>query len=102
MTATPPPPPSAAFPSPCVLAHLGSHGVGARGEQLGDHRRLEAVLRQAHGGTEARAAGAHHHGVKRVINCARAGSRRLKPVTLSPPPSPPPPTPRRAARTATH
>ena len=61
---------------------LRSHGVGTRGEQLGNHGGLEAlrisnlrrdsayILRKTHGGTETRTSSSHHNAIVLVIHYA--------------------------------
>ena len=45
-------------------ATLGSHGMGAGGENLGEHGGLQAGFGQLNGGTQAGATGTHDHRVK--------------------------------------
>ena len=63
-----------------VDTSLRSHGVGTRGEQLGNHGSLEAlrishlrrdgayILRKTHGGTETRTSSSHHNAIVLVIH----------------------------------
>ena len=65
-----------------VDTSLRSHGVGTRGEQLGNHGGLEAlrisnlhrdsayILRKTHGGTETRTSSSHHNAIVLVIHYA--------------------------------
>lgn len=65
-----------------VDSSLRSHGVGTRGEQLGNHGGLEAlhisnlredspyILRKTHGGTETRTSSSHHNAIVLVIHYA--------------------------------
>jgi len=63
-------------PQSCVAAaHLGRHSVAARGEQLGNHCRLEAVLRQAHRRAQAGTTGTHNDRIVRVVDCNSSRQR---------------------------
>lgn len=57
-----------------IYASLCGDSVRARGEELGDARRVEAVFGEADRRPEARAAGTHHHRVVRVVH-HRVGRR---------------------------
>jgi hypothetical protein len=60
----------------CVAAaHLGRHSVAARGEQLGNHCRLEAVLRQTHRRAQTSATGTHNDRIVRVVDCSASRQR---------------------------
>mmetsp|Transcript_45065 Transcript_45065/g.95876 ORF Transcript_45065/g.95876 Transcript_45065/m.95876 type:complete len:352 (+) Transcript_45065:1011-2066(+) len=64
----PPPVVGSHVPQRGVDPPLGGDGVTAGGEELADAGRLEARLRQAHGGAQAAAAGADYQGVVGVVH----------------------------------